>query len=98
MANSIAGAVWAVDTAAAATVQSGVTYVTKIRWVGGSTAGHEARVTDVADRVVFHAIATGPNYTNETLYSAGIFPGALPVTNLKVPTLGSGTLYIEIAR
>ena len=98
MANSIAGAVWAVDTAAAATVQAGVTFVTKVRWVGGSTAGHEAKVTDVSDRVVFHAIATGANYTAESVYSQGMFPGSLPVTDLKVPTLGSGTLYIEIAR
>lgn len=98
MANSVAGAVWAIDTAAAATVQAGVTFVTKVRWVGGTTAGHEAKVTDVADRVVFHAIATGANYSAESVYSAGTFPGALPVTDLKIPTLGSGTLYIEIAR
>ena len=98
MANSIGGAVWAVDTAAAGTIQAGVTFVAKVRWVGGTTAGHEAKVTDVADRVVFHAIATGANYSTESVYSQGMFPGSLPVTDLKVATLGSGTLYIEIAR
>ena len=67
-----------------------VTFVaTKIRWVGGTTAGHTASVQNNASKVQFAAEATGANYSESEHFDPPlIFEG------LKVPTLASGVLYI----
>ena len=98
MANSVVGAIWAIDTAGAATLKAGVTCISSVRWVGGAASGDIAQVTDAAGRVVFRAVANGANYTNEHQFGDGSFRSALDVTNPIVATLGSGILYIEIAR
>jgi hypothetical protein len=58
--------------------------------VGGTTAGHAAVIQDPSGRVLWTAVATGDNYTDqsllETVWSEGF----------EVPTLASGRLYVYL--
>lgn len=76
--------------AASATALTTVTFVaTKIRWVGGTTAGHTVSVQNNAGTVKFAAEAVGANYSESEHFDPPlIFEG------LKVPTLASGKIYI----
>jgi len=76
-----------VDTADANAVLTGDMTITGIRWVGATTAAHTAILHNAAGVVVWAAIISAANLVHESL---------LPfrTNGLKVPTLGSGTLYI----
>ena len=76
-----------VDTADATAVVTGNMEITGIRWVGATTAAHTAILQNAAGVVVWSAIISAANLVHESL---------LPfrTKGLKVPTLGSGTLYI----
>lgn len=89
MANNVTGVPLIVDTAASTTLTDYTFIVTKIRWVGATTAGHTVSVQNKNGAVKFAAEATGANYSESEHFDPPlIFEG------LKVPTLGSGTLYI----
>lgn len=66
--------------------------ITKIRWVGGSTAGHQALVYDNLGNPKFATVATGANYVESESFEVQ----PLACVGLVVPTLDSGTLYIYI--
>jgi hypothetical protein len=95
MANIRRNGVYIIDTAGAGDIEPIACHVTvsKIRWVGGSTAGHEAKVTDSADNVFWDAFATGANYTESDDF-AQRNPSKRTLKGLRVPTLASGKLYI----
>ena len=65
-------------------------YLTYIRWVGGTTAGHTATVTDTAGNVLFTSEADGANFLD-------IQPVYQIRNGIVVSALGSGTLYVYIA-
>ncbi len=82
-----------VDTASGVLLTIKLT-INKIRWVNGTAAGHTALVQDQNGKRKWEAVATGSNYTEETHFSEQ-FP--LIVDGLKVPTLGSGTLFLYVS-
>ncbi len=92
MANDVTANPIIVDTAAAAALTAYTFIATKIRWVGATTAGHQAIVQNGNGIVKFKAEATGANYTESEH-----FDPPLIFNGLIVPTLSSGTVYIYIA-
>ena len=92
MANDITSNPLIADTASATTLTDGTFKATKIRWVGGTTAGHTVSVQDKNSIVKFAAEATGANYTESEH-----FDPPLILEGVKVPTLGSGKIYIYVA-
>ena len=92
MANDIAANPIIIDTAGASALTAFTFIATKIRWVSGTTAGHQAIVQNGNSIVKFKAEATGANYTESEHFDPPlIFDGLI------VPTLGSGTIYIYVA-
>ena len=92
MANDITANPVIVDTAGTSALTSKTFIATKIRWVGATTAGHQAIVQDSSSVVKFKAEATGANYSESEH-----FDPPLIFSGLIVPTLGSGTVYIYVA-
>jgi len=80
-----------IDTPGVSVLRTDPIRVRGIRWVGATTAGHQAIVTDQFGTIKWHSIANGGNNVegdrldNERLWSG-----------LIVPTLESGKLYIEL--
>lgn len=66
--------------------------ITSIRYVSATAAsGDECKVTDINDNVIYDVFATGANYVDSQRFEKQ------PMVNgLKVATLTSGTVYIEI--
>lgn len=67
-------------------------HVKGIRWTGATTAGHTATITDAAGKVKWTSVASGANYVESDLIEG---PSGAGWAGVVVPTLGSGTLYIE---
>ena len=93
MANDITFNPIIVDTASSTAVTTKTFVAIMLRWVGATTAGHTASVQDTNGKVRWASEATGANYVEETHFDGKpmIFEG------LKVPTLGSGTVYIYVS-
>ncbi len=89
MSNDITANPLYIDTAAAGSVTTITFVITKVRWVGATTAGHTVSVRNGNSQVLFAAEATGANYTESEH-----FDPPLIVESLIVPTLASGILYI----
>lgn len=90
MANSLTKSPLIVDTAGASMVTTKNLTIKAIRWVGATTAAHTAVIQDVDGRVIWSASATGNGYDEESLISLKVTGG------FKVPTLGSGILYLYL--
>lgn len=89
MANDVTGVPLIIDTAGSSTLTDYTFTATKIRWVGATTAGHTVSVQNKNGVVKFAGEATGANYSESEHFDPPlIFEG------LKVPTLGSGKIYI----
>jgi hypothetical protein len=59
-----------------------------IRWVGPTTAGHIALISDTAGRAIWHATASANGVSTESRLRFWLKDG------LVITTLSSGTLYI----
>jgi sugar (pentulose or hexulose) kinase len=79
-----------IDTAGAGLVVTGSVNIRKVRWVGATTAGHTAVITDANDRVIWASVAPAANYVESDTVNHNAEGG------YKVPTLGSGKLYIDV--
>lgn len=91
MGNNLTANVISIDTAGSALI-TGTTYWLKIRWVGATTTGHTATITDGANNTVWTSVASGSNYVEESTW---LGPCPLKVvTQLNVTTLQSGILYL----
>lgn len=69
--------------------------VLSIRWVGATTAAHtlELRTGAYGANDIVHAsIANAANFVDTANFNP-----PLKLTNLKVQTLGSGTVYVRVA-
>ena len=66
--------------------------VRKIRWVGGTTAGHTAVIQDQNSNPFWSSVASAANYVEESDFSTD--DSQRTVLNGLSVTLGSGTLYI----
>jgi hypothetical protein len=90
MANDLTKNPWRVDTPGASVLAADRIYVKGVRWVGATTAGHEAIIQDKNNRNVWRSLAAGANNVESDLIES--IPGYWD--GMKVPTLGSGELYI----
>lgn len=80
-----------IDTVGSASVAQAV--ISKIRWVGATTAGHTATVTDTAGNVFWASQASGANYVESDDY-AQRDQSKRTLTGIVASALTSGTLYI----
>ena len=87
MANNSTTSPWVIDTVDATGIATKNHKVRMIRWVGATTAGHQAKITDENDRVFWDSYASGSNYIEQS-------PMMEKRETLKITVLGSGTLYI----
>ena len=92
MANDVTGNPLVLDTASSTSVTTRTFVALMIRWVGATAAGHTVSVQNDASKVKWASEASGANYVEETHFDGKpvIFEG------LKLPTLGSGTVYIYV--
>jgi hypothetical protein len=93
MANNVSRNPLVIDTAGGSPITTQQLRIRKLRWVGGSAAGHQAIVQDQFGNVFWESIAAGANYVEETDFSTDLTQRTV-VSGLTVPTLGSGKLYI----
>src|SRR6267142_2538687 len=94
LANDFTSNPWIVDTPAATILSTDQIRVRGVRWVGATTAGHAAEIQDQAGKVKWSSVASGANYVEADLLNSP--PIGFNANGLKVPTLASGKLYIEI--
>lgn len=92
MANALTYPVYSIDTASTTPLVDCHTKVRLkgVRWVGATTAGHTATVQDGKARIVWTSVANAANYVEADT------PAVQDLNGLTVPTLGSGTLYLEL--
>lgn len=86
---------WLVDAAdAPLACTTDLVRVNGIRWVGATTAGHEAIIKDAAGKVKWRSLASGAN----NVEADDIYPNLRGQNwaGLTVDTLDSGSLYIEL--
>lgn len=69
--------------------------IQKIRWIGATTAGHTAVVTDVNNNVFWESVASGANYVESEDWSNLRWERRV-MNGLKVPTLASGKLELYL--
>jgi hypothetical protein len=81
---------WVLDTASGTAVQTGNIKVSCIRWVGATTAGHQAILTDNAGKVVWEEVAAGSNFSTSECVPL-FFTGGLKLTKP-----GSGKVYLYV--
>lgn len=98
MANDLTGNTWKIDTASATPIITQDVYIESIRWVGATTAGHAAIVTDnrTSPDTKFSSLANGANFIDEKSY-IGAPSNSRCLGGIIVPTLDSGILYIDLA-
>lgn len=89
MANNLTKNPIIIDTTTGATILKNL-QIDGIRWIGGTTAGHRATITDPAGMTIFDSVATAANYTDESIIPQ-YWRGGFIVT-----VLGSGILYIYL--
>lgn len=94
MANNFTSNPWIIDTPAVTILCRDLLRVKGIRWIGATTAAHQAICTDQNGKVKWEGVATGVNNSEGDDVSAPL-QGA-NWDGLIVPTLGSGRLYIEL--
>lgn len=82
---------WLIDTAAGTVIDARLLRILSIKWIGATTVGHQAIVTDSAGGRVWSDVANAANYV-----SASYEGGKQHVLGLIVPTLGSGVLEIVL--
>lgn len=91
MANDVTNNPFIIDTPGAGVIFSQPIRVRGVRWVGATTAGHLIKITDANDVEKWASEAAGANHTEaDTIKEETLWKG------LKVPTMQSGKLYIEL--
>lgn len=92
MANDLTSNPWIIDTAGAGVISSERLRVKGVRWAEATTAAHVAEIQDKNGKVKWRSVASGVNYVESDLIESlgGDWDG------IKVPTLGSGKLYIQL--
>jgi hypothetical protein len=92
MSNDVTRSPLIFDTAGSTIYNPGGAAIKLVRWVGGTTAGHTVVIQDASGRVLWTAVATGDNYTEQSLLET-VWP-----EGFKVPTLASGKVYVYIGQ
>jgi hypothetical protein len=84
---------WILDTAAAITTDD--LFISKLRWVGGTTADHSLIVHDKNANVVWEAAAQGANEDIELDFSGECLSACL-IHGLTLNTIESGKLLVYL--
>ena len=94
MSNDVTNNPYVIDTASSALVSANRLRIQSIRWAAPSaTAGSAVSVQSALGKVLWASSANGANYVEQANYP---IESPLVADGLKVPTLGSGTLYISL--
>lgn len=93
MANDLTKYPLVIDTASGSVLATYDIRVRKIRWVNGTTAGHQAVIQDQYGNLFWESYAAGANYVEESDFTCD-WSQKNVLHGLKVPTLGSGKLEI----
>ena len=74
-------------------------YLDAIRWVGATTAGHQAVVKDNKGTpdIIYESLSNGANFIDERSFGAEYSGPRRVVGGRAVTTLGRGQLYIYLA-
>jgi hypothetical protein len=90
MANDFSGWPWVIDTPGPGDmIVSGWT-LARLRWVApAGTGGETVLITDRTNREIWASVSPGENFVESDLFEKG-----QPLNGLRVPTLGTGKLYI----
>jgi len=100
MANVVGQNVIVLDTAAATVVTHRRLAVTAIRWVGATTIGDAAVLTDKNGNAIWEDTLLDEGTVNNAFFPLSpptMFNPPLPVNGLIIPTLGHGKLYVYCA-
>jgi hypothetical protein len=92
MANDLTSNPWVIDTPGAGVISDLKLYVKGVRWIEATTAGHIAEIQDKNGKTKWRSVASAANYVE-----ADMIENIVKWDGIKVPTLGSGKLYIEYA-
>lgn len=94
MANDVTSNPWILDSLGAVTADP--IRVKEVRWVGSTTAGHQAVINDKNGKLKWESLAGGGNNVEESLPN---IDRRIPTTwdGLTVATLGSGKLEVYYA-
>ena len=65
----------------------------RLRWIGGTTAGHSLLVVDSGSNVIWESLASGANYVEETVIDEDAVPRGRR-TGFRVATMQSGRLLV----
>lgn len=93
MANNLTFNPLRLDTASGSVLTTESYRVKKIRWVGGTTAGHQVILQDQHSNTLWETVASGSNYVEETDFTWNT-TNTVVLSGIRLPTLGSGKLYI----
>ena len=94
MSNNVTRNPLYIDTAGASAVISGRIEITKIRWVSASaSAGHQCVIQDGSGNAVWESVAPADDHIDSDAWTD---ENPLVIVGLKVPTLGSGAVYINV--
>lgn len=93
MANVLNQNPYVIDTASATVLLTVPIRIKKIRWVGGTTLNHTASIQDQNSNVFWESTCPGQSYVEETDFTTYDSQSAV-MNGLKVPTLGSGKVFI----
>lgn len=99
MANNLTGNPLVIDTAnaGAALIPAGQPIpISAIKYIGATTAGHEAVVQDANGNPWWDDIAFSTNYASDLESFVDVPLSVRTLNGLKVPTLGSGRIYIWV--
>ena len=98
MPNDLTGNPWVIDTASATPVTTDDVYLDTIRWVGATTAGHQALVKDnkPSPDTLYESLANGANFIDERSFGAEYSGPRRVVGGLAVTTrLQDVHVYVE---
>lgn len=91
MANNTALNPIRIDTSGAATTS--VIVISKIRWVGATTAGHAATIQDANGNTFWTSLCPGSNYVEESDFTTTNL-NHRTMNGITASALDSGVLYI----
>lgn len=93
MANDFTHYPLVIDTASGSVLTTTSYRIKKIRWVGATTAGHQAVIYDANSNLFWESVCPGANYVEESDFTWDDSQRNV-LAGFRVPTLGSGKLEI----
>jgi len=93
MANDLTRNPLVIDTASGTALTTDARRIKKIRWVNGTTAGHQVILQDQYGNLFWESRAAGADYVEESDFTFNKSNSAV-LSGIKVPTLDSGKLEI----